>query len=232
VPSARGDGFVGLRIERTGLATRVIKEVCSVVMVFLMLHNMNKDLFFRALKTFDVLIIASSFLVTSFLWFYNMFHCWGEYYDAEWFVFDILDTLLTAVPGCIVIATMDCWRVSTSADGDNLRLVKLLWATLACAIFAQGYVGNSLTSQTTRWSQEPTCIGSLCSYPREMFASAELQKVIFLGKLVLKNAMGWPFAFIRPRYRRYDAGNSSGLIGALSSALQRSFSSTGQPRVQ
>ena len=170
------------------------------ICLFLVSHKMNRQLFFKCVKSFDSLMIIAAYMTwnaTSVINWYIVFFQAGAW---EWI------HLFVGFPGVGHIPLY----IGTAAFISAVDSLTVRRCTKLCVCLAIWLIGFSNWCQTRVgmfddfWSDEPITWWLVSMPPQQIYMTSLMQVLLFIGKATFAYGSGEDFAFIICRYRNPD----------------------------
>lgn len=185
------------QVIRAGLSA-AIACAAGAMAFFIVLSNTPRELFWRALFTFDALMIAAAISGMRFVYVVNFIAKGQTNFEitARCVILNADGALLAS----IAASTIEAWAFRMPA---RLRTAVLCIGAIVSAFL---YVFHRFVDKETL-IEEPVCfqVGA-CIKPRTDFLSCAMTLAVFLCKMAFASARGRAFMLYRPAFVVADSG--------------------------
>lgn len=204
-------------LERIPALQSVMGSLGVLFALFLVAHQMNRQIFVRTVFSFDFMVIVGSGFMIQAVWFCNWYLVFVRFGEWNWEDIPLRALeLISAMCFYVAIAAMDSvtMRYTRRLMLCSILVVSFL-AEFVIARFKLRY-GNFFADEDLDW----WLIGTT---PDEIYLSSKLQMLLFLGKATFAYAHGHPFSCIKAEY---SVPGRDVLVGRVVRQLSDSMSLT------
>jgi len=201
-----------LKVQQAGPFLQMALDVSALLFFFLLGHRVNRQLFLKAVVTFESLAISASFAMAHFAYAVKMYTTFRRSYDVGWQVLDTSDYLLVRLPLGLLIGSTDSWRLRQRS--------KAVVLTVVMAYFLFSWFATKWLWRSEGWLKERTCPTEVVCLgghtgPWGLYITTQLHIAFFTAKALYGYVvLGQPFAFLKPQYQDRKRRNMHAAVAA------------------